>query len=284
MNTTMEETFREIEEVAKIRKYPEIYHLASNPTLDDLHMVIPDVIYAHDDESTQKMSLIVPWKTQMTEYSTERRIPDKRYPLLIFVQGSGWSHVDTNYELPQLVDYARMGLVVATVSHRNCMDGHPYPAFVQDVKCAIRFLRKNAETYSIDPDRIVIFGSSSGANIALLAGLTADDPEYETDLYKEYSDSVNAVISCFAPCNVPDLYTEPNENLDMSPQIKALYDVDPVIREKQIKGMSPFHLVRDGKRYPPFLLMHGSADPLIYYSQMIKMYHRLYDAGSDVTA
>ncbi|MCB8600020.1 alpha/beta hydrolase, partial [Blautia sp. DFI.9.9] len=69
--------------------------------------------------------------------------------------------------------------IVATVQHRSALDGHAFPAFLQDVKTAIRYLRAHAAEYQIDPDRVGIWGTSSGANAALLTALTPNDPRYE---------------------------------------------------------------------------------------------------------
>lgn len=66
-------------------------------------------------------------------------------------------------EIPQLVQFVQAGYIVATVQHRSSIDGHPFPAFLQDVKTAIRFLRTNAQKYAIDPQQVAIWGTSSGA-------------------------------------------------------------------------------------------------------------------------
>src|SRR5690606_6431839 len=114
--------------------------------------------------------IMVPWyeKTDSLEDEVPRR------PLIVFLQGSGWTFPDVNYEIPQLAEYARNGYVVATITHRSYKDGYPAPAFLQDAKTAIRFLRKNANVYGIDPNRVCFWGTSSGGNTAMLVAMTGD--------------------------------------------------------------------------------------------------------------
>ena len=165
-----------------------ILHLPINPTLQGLARTRWDVIYSTATGTPLKAVLITPWNEAI-----------KNRPAIVFVQGSGWGFPDVNFEIPQLSELAQAGYVVMTVTHRNRYDGHPFPAFLQDVKCAIRFLRAHADQYGVDPQRIGIYGTSSGGNTALLVAMTGDDPRYKTEEYQEYSDSVCCMVECFGP-------------------------------------------------------------------------------------
>ena len=143
--------------------------ISNNPTLEGLASVIPDIVYSHAGGKEIKLTLIVPQASRNAENP-------QKYPCIVFVQGSAWTFPDITYELPQMSEFARNGFIVAMVTHRSALDGFAAPAFLKDVKTAIRFLRANAETYKIDSDRIGIWGTSSGGNTALLVGLTGDDP------------------------------------------------------------------------------------------------------------
>ena len=96
------------------------------------------------------------------------------------------------------------GFVVATVNHRDASsDPHDmFPAYLEDVKAAIRYLRANARQWHVDPDRLGIWGTSSGGNTSLLVGLTADDPRYEDGTNADESDAVKYVVSCFPPTDM----------------------------------------------------------------------------------
>ncbi len=198
-----------------------------------------------------------------------------RYPAIVFVQGSGWTLPNPGYELPQLSEYARAGYVVMTIRHRNRKEGHPFPAFLQDTKCAIRFLRANAEKYQVDPDRIAIFGTSSGGNTALLTALTGDDPRYKTEEYAEFSDKVCCMVECFGPTWMERMGTEESAG-DLVATLAGDRDHLEVMRE-----MSPYCVAKKGESYPPMLLIHGDADTTVPYEQMLLMGEKLDEVGAD---
>lgn len=249
--------------------------ISNNPTFEGLASVIPDVVYSHAGGKEIKLTLIVPQTPQNPE------IP-ARFPCIVFVQGSGWTFPDITYELPQMSEFARNGFVVAMVTHRSALDGFQAPAFLKDVKAAIRFLRENAETYKIDPDRIGIWGTSSGGNTALLVGLTGDDPIYRTDEHTGFSDKVKTVIDCFGPADIPSLFEGLKYRAEQNPGDRALLHgllgPDPVEQRARMRMINPMEMVEKGKEYPPFLLIHGDKDPLVPYSQSEAMAAKLVEA------
>ena len=149
-------------------RYPEIKSLPLNPGLEGFSRL--DVNIPYSDRAGCTLDLLLPWANQHQDI-----LGDVKYPLVVFIQGSSWTTADRLAEIPQLSALSRKGFVVATVGHRSCLDGYPAPAFLVDVKTAIRFLRAHARQYSIDPDRVAVWGTSSGGNAALLVGLTAGD-------------------------------------------------------------------------------------------------------------
>ena len=255
-------------------EYPEIRHVASNPSLDGLAEAIPNVVYSTATGVDITLTLLLPWGAR------ER---GDRLPLIVFIQGSAFTFPNLGYELPQLGWYARQGYVVATVTHRSCMDGHPFPAYLEDVKTAVRFLKRHADEYAIDPNRVCAWGTSSGGNTALLLGLTADDPTYKTGEYAEESDQVNLVVECFGPTDLVKVMNEINvETLPLDDIFFALakgLDMREVLHE-----MSPVNHLSPGKAYPPFLLIRGDADDVVPYDQMVLMYRALLDHGADARA
>ena len=259
-------------------KYAITGFLDCNPTLDGLARLSSNIVYSTETGVELTMDLLLPWNVAEVEVS------QKKHPLIVFVQGSAWTTPDREFEIPQLSAYAREGYVVATVGHRDYTKGYPFPAYLQDVKCAIRFLRKNADVYRIDSDRVAIWGTSSGGNTALLVGLTADDPRYETNEYTGYSDAVKAVVSCFGPTDIQAIAEERKEHPDFLPMLTGLFGPDPDKWEEGEKEMSPVCHVKQGKKYPPFLLLNGDKDQLVNYSQMETMYHKLIDCGASAEA
>ncbi|MBR5260598.1 MAG: alpha/beta hydrolase [Oscillospiraceae bacterium] len=257
-----------------------IPHLERNDAMTGMHYLLPNVVYTTETGEELKMMLILPWAQRFPEMKHEK------HPLLVFVQGSAWKTADFNYQLPQLCQFAReTGFVVATVRHRDCTHGHPFPAFLQDVKCAIRYLRKNADEYGIDPERVAFWGTSSGGNTAMLIGSTIGDERYETAEHAGYSDKVNCVVSCFGPSDMPTLAApliETNEGKMMGYALCG--SADPEVFHKAAIEMSPVSHISADRSYPPFLLLNGTADPVVPYNQMEIMYEKLVECGVSAEA
>lgn len=255
-----------------------IHEIDNNATMKGQVRLIENVTYSAVDSEAVKMDILAPWSQRYDYLESQPR------PLIVFVQGSSWRRPTMGEEIPQLVQFVRAGYVVATVQHRNSLDGHAFPAFLQDVKTAIRFLRAHADQYAIDPERVAIWGTSSGANASLLVALTPDDHRYKTAEYADQSDAVNAVVSCFAPTDVIDTF----KNADQVPGSDilqySLFGADRGKWDTIKRQMSPLYQIQDGKEYPPFLLLHGDADKVVPYHQMEDMYHALQEHGVTVEA
>lgn len=256
-----------------------IHEIENNPGLKGQVRLIDNVTYAAIDGRPLKMALLEPWTQRfLLKYHPAPR------PVIVFVQGSSWRVGKLGEQIPQLVQFVRAGYVVATVQHRSTLDGYPFPAFLEDVKTAIRYLRLRAIKFAIDPDRVAIWGTSSGANAAMLVGLTGDDPRYAGHLYRTESDRVNAVVSCFAPMDVLDTF-DYTAAVPGSELLKfCLLGMDRKKWPEIAKAMSPLDQVQPGQDYPPFLLFHGDADKVVPYQQMVRMYDKLEADGYDVAA
>lgn len=244
-----------------------------NPTLDGLARLVPNVVFSTTAGVELKMQIIRPWED-------EKWTVKQKWPCIVFLQGSAWTSPDVYYELPQLSHFARMGYVVASITHRSFHDGYHAPAFLQDSKTAIRFLRKNAEQYSIDPERVCFWGTSSGGNTSLLVALTGDDPRYKTEEYSEYSDSVKVAVDCFGPSNVLRLSELVEAHGDPA-FFEGLAAGNPEERRNLLKEISPLLILEKGKKYPPILLLHGDADTLVPYDESLNMYEALLNNGAD---
>lgn len=257
--------------------YPEIKVMENNPPLAGMARLAHDIVYSEAAGQKLKLSLILPWALEAEEA--------KPVPLVVFLQGSGWTHPDIYFEIPQLCQLAREGYAVATIEHRNALDGHPFPAYLQDTKTAIRFLRANAEKYKLDPRRVCMYGTSSGGNTSLLVGLTGDDERFKTDEYREYSDAVQLVVECFGPANLPAMVAhipdEEAENVwgDLFRSLSGSDKTDKIMAV--MEQMSPVNYVKAGEKYPPFMLIHGNNDTLVPYEQSTEMYRKLIDCGAD---
>jgi acetyl esterase/lipase len=92
---------------------------------------------------------------------------------VVLVHGGGWNAGYRSEFVPMALQLVQRGYAAATISYRLTGEA-PYPAAVDDVRAAVRWVRMHATAYGIDPQRIALAGGSAGAQIASLAALTAD--------------------------------------------------------------------------------------------------------------
>src|ERR1700722_8460459 len=110
--------------------------------------------------------------------------PGPKLPLVIWVHGGGWNRGDARVsgaykDWPAvLASLAARGYVVAAIDYRLSSEA-PFPAALQDVKAAVRFLRAHADQYRIDPERAFVWGASAGAQLATLGATACGVAEFE---------------------------------------------------------------------------------------------------------
>jgi acetyl esterase/lipase len=128
--------------------------------------VVPNLVYARYGERSLLLDLYLPMN------------PGKRALPGVIVGGGGWLVNDRKRFAHIASALAERGLAAASIEYRSA-DEAAFPGAVQDVKAAVRWMRANSQAYGIDPDAIGTLGGSSGAHMALLAGLTVGVPEFE---------------------------------------------------------------------------------------------------------
>jgi acetyl esterase/lipase len=102
---------------------------------------------------------------------------------IIYLHGGGWRGGSRETMRPIAKAMADRGFIGLPAQYRLTGQA-PWPAQIHDVKAAIRWTRANADRLAIDPGRIVLWGSSAGAHLALLAAGTPDDPAFEGDVQR----------------------------------------------------------------------------------------------------
>jgi acetyl esterase/lipase len=196
---------------------------------------------------------------------------EKPVPGLIFIHGGGWkSGSRTDYKY-YTVRYAKRGYVVATISYRFSGEA-PFPACVQDAKCAVRWMRANAAKYNVNPDKIAVIGGSAGGYLSMMVGYSSDVPELEgAGGYPGVSSRVQAVVDLYGP---GDLFSEGARNVDVVKNfIGKPYDQAPKLYEQA----SPITYVT--KDDPPTLIFQGTVDDTVPVAQSDKVAAKLKEVG-----
>ncbi|MDD5938992.1 MAG: alpha/beta hydrolase [Clostridiales bacterium] len=197
--------------------------------------------------------------------------PDDTAPLpcLLWVCGGSWLGVDPAAFLPELIPLARRGYVLASAEYQNS-SAAVFPAQVQQLKEAIRYLRAHAGRYRIDPERIGIIGESSGGHRAAMVGATNGRAEFEAGGNLDQSSAVGAVCAWYTPVDLGSL-TELKDPVD-----RFLGCDTAACPEKAAAADPRTYLTPES---PPFLLLHGTEDTLVPPSCSEKLYEALQARG-----
>lgn len=205
--------------------------------------------------------------------------PFEKRPLLVFVGGGGWKDSSPGRYLPNLLPFVYKGFVVASVGYRPS-GAAPFPAQIQDVKAAIRFLRANANLFGIDVRRVAVMGESAGGHLAALVGTSVGFEEFASPDYPEQSDAAQAVVCLYTPVDLEEIARQEK----VYPAWPAAEDMllgGPVASMRTLaQKASPLNYVTE--KAPPFLLLHGDADVIVSYKQSEIMYQRLSQLGVPV--
>lgn len=200
---------------------------------------------------------------------------DGPWPVAIYIHGGAWQGGDKSggagyREVPDLVDH---GYLVASVNYRLA-PRHHFPAMIEDVKCAVRYLRAHATTYNLDPGRIGAWGSSAGGHLVALLGVTDRGDGFEGGgQFQDQSSRVQAVVDMFGPADIR-LGTDAVLTLE---RVFGTSDTSAPILEIA----SP--VVYASADDPPFLILHGTEDPIVPQAHSEALYRALTDAGVEAS-
>ena len=197
--------------------------------------------------------------------------------LLVWVHGGAWRSGD-KADVPSV--FVGNGFAVVSVDYRLSPEAL-FPAQAHDIKAAIRFLRAHDEKYGFSTDRIAIAGSSAGAHLAALVGVTNGHAELE-GLVGEYlgeSSDVQAILSYFAATNLTTILSQstPHGLSVRKPALDLFIGGQPDEVPEMAKLASPVFHVDAGD--PPLLLLHGDQDPQMPINQSHELdgFYQQYD-------
>ena len=195
--------------------------------------------------------------------------------LIVWVHGGAW-HSGTRTSPP--LSFVKSGYAIASVDYRLSGEAK-FPAQINDIKAAIRYLRANAAKHGYRSDKIIISGSSAGGHLAALVGVTNGHGELEGGLgdYKETSSSVQAIIDYYGPTNLTTIIKQSTPHgIGVRGPAMALLLGKPVENSQELaKLASPVHHVSADD--PPLLIFHGDQDiqvPINQSHELVGAYKR----------
>lgn len=199
-------------------------------------------------------------------------LPAQPAPVLIFLPGGAWVHGKCMGQGSALMSrLAEQGWVCLAVDYRVAPH-HRWPRHIVDVKTAIAWARANVDKFGGDRNFIAIAGCSAGGHLCALAGLTADDPQYQAKLPEGADTSVDAVVGIYGRYDWEDRSTPERERfVDFLERVVVRKSI---ARHPEVfRAASP--IARVHRNAPPFLVIHGSKDSVIPVEQARSFVERL---------
>jgi len=244
----------------------------AQPSRPDLSKVdvLRDIEYVPGGHERQKLDLYVPKEAD----------PDGKRPLIVWVHGGAW--MAGSKAGGPAVRFVDQGYAVASINYR--LSQHAiFPAQIQDCKAAIRWLRANADTHGIDPNRIGVWGSSAGGHLVALLGTAGDVNDFEVGPNRGVSSRVQAVCDFFGPTDFTKMSSFPstmNHDAADSPESRLVGGAIQENKDKVQRANPITYVTRDD---PPFLIVHGDKDPLVPHNQSELLCDALKKVGVETT-
>ncbi|HEX4208605.1 MAG TPA: alpha/beta hydrolase [Ktedonobacteraceae bacterium] len=228
-------------------------------------VLIPDVCYGTADGKPLLLDIMRPEPMSVG-----------RMPVVVQIHGGGWYQGQKDGEHNRF--FAEQGFFTVSIGYRLSGEA-PFPAQIEDVKMAVRWVRAHAEEYHLDPERIGVWGHSAGGHLSALLGTSGDrqTPEDEP-IPEQYSAQVQAVATLSGPTDL--LRMGGWHDAPDSPEARLLGG--PVQERAELaRWASPIAYIT--RAAPPFLIIHGTQDDTVPFQQAILLRDALRAVEADVT-
>jgi acetyl esterase/lipase len=190
------------------------------------------------------------------------------HPAVILIHGGGWTAFDKSTMRGMGGFLSRSGFVAFSVDYRLFKAGeNRWPAQLDDVQRAVRWIRANASKYGVDADHVGAFGHSAGAQLAALLGME-DTRDNSDPALAKYSSRVQAVVDVSGPSDFTRDH-DPDGDQFLTNFLGASFAQNP----QAWRDASPvFHV---SKKDAPFLIFHGTKDDNVPIAQAQELYDKL---------
>jgi alpha-L-fucosidase 2 len=187
------------------------------------------------------------------------------FPAIVLVHGGAWVTGDRFQNMaPLLTPLTDAGFACFTISYRFATDPLLFGAAIEDVREAVRYVKKHAGEFNVDAGRIALLGESAGAQLASMA------------ILGDSALPVRAVVAFYSPSDLASIARLSRQVPEALRRILAEGGLSELLLWR-LRELSPVNHV-NGKM-PPFLLLHGTADPVVPYEQSVDMCEKVRNAG-----
>lgn len=227
------------------------------------YLVYPDRVYGTANNFQLKLDV---WQ------NADSKSP---LPTVMYIHGGGWVFGDRTGAMPELLPYLQKGWNVVNVEYRMAAQSLA-PAAVEDSRCALRWIYRNAAQYHFDISRIIVTGHSAGGHLALMVGMLTADAGFDNNCPAEPAMGekplkVAAVVNWFGITDVADLLAGPNRRTYALMWLGGQGTESD--RMNLARRLSPLSYVGPGD--PPIITIQGDADPTVPYSDAVRLHQAL---------
>lgn len=224
------------------------------------YWVQPDIVYNVANNTQLKLDV---W------YPNESKTPT---PTLVYIHGGGWIFGTKESSVLQFMPFLEKGWRVVNVEYRMASNSLA-PAAVEDTRCALRWVYRNAKQWNFDTTKIVLTGHSAGGHLSLITGMLPDGTSLDNNCYadEKYGDvkmNVAAIINWFGITDVNDIIQGANLKNYGAMWVGSQTNAADIARK-----VSPLTYVREGLM--PILTIHGDKDDVVPYSHATRLHEAL---------
>lgn len=188
-------------------------------------------------------------------------------PTVVYIHGGGWTGGTKEGSILRILPYLQMGFAAVNVEYRLARNSLA-PAAVEDCRCALRWVIRNAERYHFDTSKLVVTGHSAGGHLSLMTGILDPAAGLDNECPGDEELKVAAVVNFYGITDVADLLQGPHQQRYAVAWLGGMPD-----RQAVAKRASPLTYVRKG--LPPILTIHGDADTTVPYSHATRLHKAL---------
>jgi acetyl esterase/lipase len=226
--------------------------------LSNRYRIVPNITYLTANNWEAKLDVIVPREAGAPNHT------------LIYIHGGGWVGGSRETSWLQLPPYLKpAGQWSTSVSLARVSLA---PAAVEDCRCALRWVIRNAKQYNFDTTRLVVTGHSAGGHLSLTTGMLRASAGLDRECPGSEELKVAAIVNWFGISDVADLLDGANMKEYAVAWLSSLPN-----REEVARRVSPLTYVRAG--LPPIITIHGDADPVVPYTHATRLQDALNKAG-----
>ena len=239
-----------------------------------------DVEYANVQGTPLHLQILIPASRSSGFQPFAEKQPCS-LPCFVFVQGSGWFKQYVYAQVAQVAKLALRGYVCAIVEYRHSGIAS-FPAQAKDARNAVRFLRKNAKRFGIDPLRMILAGDSSGGHTAMWGGLIHDDESAEDNLFPGVSAETAGIVDYYGSTSVIQPDSNPctvNHCLPDSPEGREMGGKNLLEHPELARQLSVECNIDEKTVLPPVLIFHGTKDRTVNCEGSAILYRRLRETG-----